>query len=53
MLAEAASRDWINASAEELYNEGVRLHMEQMALFDVESTVPEADIVTYLNENPY
>jgi len=53
LLAEAASRDWINASAEELYNEGVRLHMEQMALFDVESTVPEADIVAYLNENPY
>ncbi|MFP4505468.1 MAG: SusD/RagB family nutrient-binding outer membrane lipoprotein [Cyclobacteriaceae bacterium] len=53
LLAEAASRGWINASAEELYENGVRLHMEQMAMYDPLSSVPEAEITAYLNANPY
>lgn len=53
LLAEAASRGWINASADELYEDGVRLHMEQMAMFDAASAVPEDEITAYLDANPY
>jgi hypothetical protein len=53
LLAEAASRGWINAPADELYEDGVRLHMEQMAMFDAASTVPEEEITAYLDANPY
>ncbi|AYQ32264.1 SusD/RagB family nutrient-binding outer membrane lipoprotein [Runella sp. SP2] len=54
LLAEAAQRNWVTGtSAETYYNRGVRLHMEQMALFDANSAVAAADIDTYLKANPY
>ncbi|MDF9797995.1 hypothetical protein OKW21_003258 [Catalinimonas alkaloidigena] len=53
LLAEAASRDWISGSAETFYNAGVRAHMQQMALYDEDSTIPEAEIDAYLAANPF
>ncbi|MFN4147157.1 MAG: SusD/RagB family nutrient-binding outer membrane lipoprotein [Runella sp.] len=54
LLAEAAQRGWITGTtAETFYNRGVRLHMEQMALYDANSAVPAAAISAYLTENPY
>ena len=54
LLAEAAQRGWITGStAEAFYNKGVRLHMEQMALYDAASTVAAADITKYLTDNPF
>lgn len=54
LLAEAAQRNWVTGtSAETYYNRGVRLHMEQMALYDANSAVAAADIDTYLKATPY
>jgi hypothetical protein len=54
LLAEAAQRGWITGtSAETFYNKGVRLHIEQMALYDANSAVPAASIDAYLKANPY
>ena len=53
LLAEAVERGWITGSAEELYTAGVRAHMEQLALYDPASAVPEAEISAYLSDNPY
>lgn len=52
LLAEAAARGWISASAEELYQAGIQLHMEQMASYDERSAIPEAEIQEYINNNP-
>lgn len=53
LLAEAAQRGWITGAAADFYNKGVRLHMEQMALYDAKSAVTEMEITTYLAANPY
>ncbi len=52
LLAEAASRGWITASAEELFHEGIRLHMEKMAAYNEDSAVPEEEIEAFINNNP-
>ncbi|MGD1890782.1 MAG: SusD/RagB family nutrient-binding outer membrane lipoprotein [Cyclobacteriaceae bacterium] len=52
LLSEAANRGWITASASELYEAGVRAHMEKMATYDANSTVPEEEIVEYISNNP-
>lgn len=54
LLAEAAQRGWVTANTAEVYfNKGVRLHMEQLALYDANSAVPAASIDAYLKANPY
>ena len=55
LLAEAKVRGWINTptTADELYNSGVRAHMEQMAEYDPASAIAEQDIVDYLAANPF
>ncbi len=54
LLAEAAQRGWITGTtAETFFNKGVRLHIEQMALYDANSAVPAASIDAYLKANPY
>lgn len=54
LLAEAAQRGWITGTtAETFFNKGVRLHLEQMALYDANSAVPAASIDAYLKANPY
>jgi hypothetical protein len=53
LLAEAAQRGWVTGTpAATLYSRGIRLHMEQMALSDARSAVPEAEIAAYLTANP-
>jgi Starch-binding associating with outer membrane len=54
LLAEAAQRGWVTGTtAEAFYNKGVRLHMEQLALYDAGAAVPAASIDAYLVANPY
>ena len=53
LLAEAAERGWINGAADELFAAGVRAHMEQLALYDPASAVPEEEITAYLEANSY
>lgn len=54
LLAEAAQRGWITGTtAETFFNRGVRLHMEQMALYDANSAVSATSIDAYLKANPY
>ena len=53
LLAEAAQRGWITGVVADLYNKGVRLHMEQMAAFDAKSAVTTAEADAYLMANPF
>ena len=54
LLAEAAQRGWVTGTtAEAYYNKGVKLHMEQLALYDANAAVPAAAIDAYLLANPY
>ena len=53
LLAEAAQRGWISGSAESYYREGIRAHMEQMALYDANSAIPSSAIDAYLAANPF
>lgn len=53
LLAEAAQRGWVTGTpAATYFTQGVRAHMEQMALYDERSAIPQADINTYLAANP-
>lgn len=53
MLAEAAVRGWHNGDAETHYNNGVRAAMQQLAIYDEEATVSDAEVDAYLAANPY
>lgn len=53
LLAEAAQRGWASGSVEDYYKNGVRAHMEQLASYDVNSTVAPEAIDTYLKNNPF
>jgi hypothetical protein len=54
LLAEAVKRTWISTGTAAAYFEaGIRAHMAQMALFDAGSAVAQADIDTYVANNPY
>ena len=53
LLAEAAQRGWVTAVVLDLYNKGVRLHMEQLASFDAKSAVTTAEADAYLLANPF
>lgn len=53
LLAEAASRNWINGDAATYFNNGIRAHMEQMALFDARSAIPAGDIDAYMAAHPF
>ena len=54
LLAEAAQRGWITGTtAEAFFNRGVKLHMEQMAIYDANSTVSASAIDAYQKANPY
>jgi hypothetical protein len=52
LLAEAAVRGWISGDAAAYFSNGIRAHMEQMAIYDVNATLPEVAIQAYLNANP-
>lgn len=54
LLAEAAQRGWITGTtAETFFNRGVKLHLEQMALYDANSAVSTPVIDAYQKANPY
>jgi hypothetical protein len=53
LLAEARHRGWITTgTAADYFAEGIRAHMNQMALYDVNSTVPGGDRDVYVLANP-
>lgn len=53
LLAEAVQRGWVTGNVEEIYNAAVKAHMQQMAQYDVKGTISEAEMDTYLLENPF
>lgn len=52
LLAEAAVRGWTNDDASELYADGIRAHMEQLADYGPSVAVPDGAIDDYLAANP-
>lgn len=53
LLAEARQRGWINTStAATYYNNGIRAHMEQMAVYDANAAISTGAIDTYLATYP-
>ena len=53
LLAEARFRGWITAgSAAQYFSEGIKAHMDQMALFDATCAVAAADRDAYIAANP-
>jgi len=52
LLAEAIQRGWASGNISQTYQKAVRLHMEQMALYDARSAISSAAIDTYLSNNP-
>lgn len=54
LLAEAAQKGWITGTtAETFFNRGVKLHLEQMATYDANSTISASAIDVYQKANPY
>ena len=54
LLAEAAQKGWITGTtAETFFNRGVKLHLEQMAIYDANSTISASAIDVYQKANPY
>lgn len=53
LLAEAAHKGWVDGSASALYEQGIRAHMEQMALYDPACAVPAAAITAYIAAHPF
>ncbi|OZI06141.1 SusD/RagB family nutrient-binding outer membrane lipoprotein [Siphonobacter sp. BAB-5385] len=53
LLAEAAQRGWIQASAADLYKAGVTAHMNQMKDYDASATIAQTAIDAYLAAQPY
>jgi hypothetical protein len=52
LLAEAVQRGWTTGNVSDLYNTGVRAHMEQLVSHDAASAVAAADIDAYIKANP-
>ena len=52
LLAEAVVRGWATGTAADLFQSGIRAHMQQMAEYDASAAIAEADIQTYLTANP-
>lgn len=51
LLAEAVVRGWANGDANQLFQSGIRAHMEQMAEYDASAAIAPAAIQTYLDAN--
>lgn len=53
LLAEARFRGWITTgTAAQYFSDGIKAHMDQMAVYDVNSAVTAIDRDTYLAANP-
>lgn len=53
LLAEAIQRGWGTGNVAQTYQKAVRLHMEQMALYDARSAIASSAIDAYLSANPF
>lgn len=53
LLAEAIHRGWASGNASTVYQKAIRLHMEQMALYDARATISSSAIDTYLTTNVF
>lgn len=53
LLAEAATRGWINADAKSLYENAVAGAMKIFTEFDAAATISDAEISSYLASNPF
>jgi len=52
LLAEAVVRGWVIGNANDLFQTGIKSHMQQMAEYDASAAISDAAIQTYLNANP-
>jgi hypothetical protein len=52
LLAEAVIRGWVEGDAEELYENGIRAHMEQLAIHDANMSIATEDINDYIAAHP-
>ncbi|WP_035806051.1 SusD/RagB family nutrient-binding outer membrane lipoprotein [Lunatimonas lonarensis] len=52
LLAEAAQRGWIAGSPSEFYAQGIRAHMQQMAVYGASTAIPQSAIDAFVNANP-
>lgn len=52
LLAEAAVRGWVSGTAATYFANGVRAHLEQMALYDPGAVIKEDAIQAYLKSHP-
>jgi hypothetical protein len=53
LLAEATFRGWIAGDPATLYNNGVKGHMDQMAIYDPAAAISATSQNDYLTANPY
>jgi hypothetical protein len=51
LLAEAVVRGWATGDANQLFQSGIRAHMQQMAEYDASAAISEPAIQTYLSAN--
>lgn len=53
LLAEASFRGWVSSgSAAQYFSDGIKAHMDQMALFDAGCTISAGDRDAYIAANP-
>lgn len=53
LTAEAVEKGWATGDAAQLYADGVTAAMKQSSIYDASLAVDDADITTYLTNNPY
>ncbi|WP_236972859.1 SusD/RagB family nutrient-binding outer membrane lipoprotein [Membranihabitans marinus] len=53
LLAEAALRGWISGDAKTYFENGVKGDMKNVASYEPTAIITDAEIATYLAENPY
>lgn len=53
LVAEAIQRGWATGNVAQTYQKAIRLHMEQMALYDAKSAIATNAIDAYIAANPF
>ncbi len=52
LLAEGVVRGWVQGDAATYFANGIRAHMEQLAIHDANMSIPETEISTYIGAHP-
>ena len=52
LLAEASFRNWTTGSPATFYSNGIRAHMQQLALYGTSTVISDAAINTFVSANP-